>query len=171
MAWLCGVFLCLVDVVSRCTRIENLPLHEMGLHVVVAITELSELAKTMLTTVVLSIIALCTYTYTIHIQQLTFRFIGNQDVFIIVCCCCCRYNGFLPQGDRGRRRSKFVLYQRSQPTGVRKSKHYVVTTPHSSEVKHAKFTSSQLFIQKSKYPYIYRRAKQPHPLPKMQPVG
>ncbi|XP_030759309.1 protein pellino-like [Sitophilus oryzae] len=43
------------------------------------------------------------------------------------------YNGFLPQGDRGRRRSKFVLYKRPAATGVKKSRHYVVKTPHSSQ--------------------------------------
>ncbi|XP_047512621.1 protein pellino isoform X1 [Pieris napi] len=43
------------------------------------------------------------------------------------------YNGFLPAGERGRRRSKFVLYRRPQPNGVRRSKHYVVKTPHSSK--------------------------------------
>ncbi|GLG93661.1 Protein pellino [Gryllus bimaculatus] len=43
------------------------------------------------------------------------------------------YNGFLPPGDRGRRRSKFVLYQRPTPSGVKRSKHYVVKTPHSSQ--------------------------------------
>ncbi|XP_046997397.1 protein pellino isoform X1 [Schistocerca americana] len=43
------------------------------------------------------------------------------------------YNGFLPPGDRGRRRSKFVLYKRPTPSGVKRSKHYVVTTPHSSK--------------------------------------
>ncbi|XP_071447622.1 protein pellino isoform X2 [Hetaerina americana] len=43
------------------------------------------------------------------------------------------YNGFLPSGDRGRRRSKFVLYKRPSANGVRRSKHYVVKTPHSSQ--------------------------------------
>ncbi|KAF7284922.1 hypothetical protein GWI33_017401 [Rhynchophorus ferrugineus] len=43
------------------------------------------------------------------------------------------YNGFLPQGDRGRRRSKFVLYKRAVATGVKKSRHYVVKTPLSSQ--------------------------------------
>ncbi|XP_066996942.1 protein pellino isoform X2 [Anabrus simplex] len=43
------------------------------------------------------------------------------------------YNGFLPPGDRGRRRSKFVLYKRDDPNGVKRSRHYVVTTPHSSK--------------------------------------
>ncbi|VVD02933.1 unnamed protein product [Leptidea sinapis] len=43
------------------------------------------------------------------------------------------YNGFLPAGERGRRRSKFVLYRRPQANGVRRSKHYVVKTPHSSK--------------------------------------
>lgn len=39
----------------------------------------------------------------------------------------------MPQGDRGRRRSKFVLYKRLEPNGVKRSKHYVVKTPHSSQ--------------------------------------
>ena len=43
------------------------------------------------------------------------------------------YNGSLPQGDKGRRRSKFVLYRRSKPNGVSKSKHYVVKTPQTSQ--------------------------------------
>ncbi|CAG9105541.1 unnamed protein product [Plutella xylostella] len=43
------------------------------------------------------------------------------------------YNGYLPAGERGRRRSKFVLYRRQTPNGVRRSKHYVVKTPHSSK--------------------------------------
>ena len=60
------------------------------------------------------------------------------------------YNGSLPQGenrvisiiiyylaffvgDRGRRRSKFVLYRRPKPNGVSKSKHYSVATPSNSE--------------------------------------
>jgi hypothetical protein len=43
------------------------------------------------------------------------------------------YNGFLPPGDRGRRRNKFVLHKRSSPNGVKRSKHYVVKTPHSSQ--------------------------------------
>lgn len=45
----------------------------------------------------------------------------------------CSYNGFLPAGERGRRRSKFVLYRRNTANGVRRSKHYVVKTPHSSK--------------------------------------
>lgn len=44
-----------------------------------------------------------------------------------------RYNGFLPQGDRGRRRSKFVLYKRTEPNGVKRSKHYIVQSPQTSK--------------------------------------
>ncbi|KAK9883967.1 hypothetical protein WA026_004903 [Henosepilachna vigintioctopunctata] len=44
-----------------------------------------------------------------------------------------RYNGFLPPGDRGRKRSKFVLYKRQLGNGVKRSKHYVVKTPHCSQ--------------------------------------
>lgn len=43
-----------------------------------------------------------------------------------------RYNGFLPQGDRGRRRSKFVLGKRSEHNGVKRSRHYVVQSPETS---------------------------------------
>ncbi|XP_071053314.1 protein pellino isoform X2 [Onthophagus taurus] len=43
------------------------------------------------------------------------------------------YNGFLPNGDRGRKRSKFVLYKRQKANGVKRSKHYIVRTPHSSQ--------------------------------------
>ncbi|PSN30401.1 Protein pellino, partial [Blattella germanica] len=42
------------------------------------------------------------------------------------------YNGSLPQGDRGRRRSKLVLYKRVIANGVKRSKHYVIKTPRSS---------------------------------------
>ena len=43
------------------------------------------------------------------------------------------YNGSLPQGDKGRRRSKFLLYRRTKANGVTKSKHYEVKTPQTSE--------------------------------------
>ncbi|XP_064484618.1 protein pellino-like isoform X1 [Ornithodoros turicata] len=43
------------------------------------------------------------------------------------------YNGSLPHGEKGRRRSKFVLYRRNFPNGIKKSKHYIVKTPQSSQ--------------------------------------
>jgi pellino protein len=43
------------------------------------------------------------------------------------------YNGQLPQGDRGRRRSKFVLYRRSKANGVVKSRNYKVNEPKNSQ--------------------------------------
>lgn len=43
------------------------------------------------------------------------------------------YNGVLPQGDRGRRRSKFVLFKRTEPNGVKRAKHYVVQSPQTSQ--------------------------------------
>ncbi|XP_067125269.1 protein pellino-like [Centruroides vittatus] len=42
------------------------------------------------------------------------------------------YNGCLPQGDKGRRRSKFILYKKPVPNGIKKSKHYIVKTPKTS---------------------------------------
>lgn len=44
-------------------------------------------------------------------------------------------NGFLPQGNKGRRRSKFELYKRNEPNGVKESKHYVIRTPQNGEPK------------------------------------
>ena len=45
------------------------------------------------------------------------------------------YNGGLPQGDRGRRRSKFALYRRQKGNGITRSKHYKVKTPETSQVR------------------------------------
>ena len=42
------------------------------------------------------------------------------------------YNGCLPQGDRGRRRSKFVLYRRQQSNGIVRSRHYEVQKPQTA---------------------------------------
>ncbi|CRK95437.1 CLUMA_CG008642, isoform A [Clunio marinus] len=53
------------------------------------------------------------------------------------------YNGFLPQGDRGRRRSKFVLSKRLEHNGVKRSKHYIVQSP---ETSHAILDTSQHLI-------------------------
>lgn len=46
----------------------------------------------------------------------------------------------MPQGDRGRRRSKFVLFKRSQHNGVKRSKHYIVQSP---ETTHAILDTNQ----------------------------
>ncbi|GAB6020671.1 hypothetical protein CHUAL_003340 [Chamberlinius hualienensis] len=43
------------------------------------------------------------------------------------------YNGFLTSGEKGRKRSKFILYKRTAPNGVKRSKHYAVKTPESSK--------------------------------------
>lgn len=45
------------------------------------------------------------------------------------------YNGSLTNGERGRRRSKYLLHKRSFPNGIRKSIQYVVREPQSSKVK------------------------------------
>jgi len=39
------------------------------------------------------------------------------------------YNGSLAQGDKGRRKSKFTLFQRPSANGIKKNKHYVVQKP------------------------------------------
>lgn len=50
------------------------------------------------------------------------------------------YNGYLPQGDRGRRRSKFLLSKRTSHNGVKRSRHYVVQSP---ETTHAILDTTQ----------------------------
>ncbi|KAK2160286.1 hypothetical protein NP493_1652g00013 [Ridgeia piscesae] len=44
------------------------------------------------------------------------------------------YNGSLPQGDKGRRRSKFALLKRAHANGVKPVKHHVVRNPQQSEL-------------------------------------
>ena len=46
---------------------------------------------------------------------------------------CFRYNGYLPQGDKGRQRSKFVLLGREKPNGIKRSRHYIVDQPQNSQ--------------------------------------
>jgi len=45
------------------------------------------------------------------------------------------YNGSLPQGDKGRRRSKFTLYKRQDANGVKPVKQHIVRNPQQSEVR------------------------------------
>nr|XP_012613339.1 uncharacterized protein LOC105867626 [Microcebus murinus] len=44
------------------------------------------------------------------------------------------YNGALPNGDRGRRKSRFALYKRPKANGVRPSTVHVISTPQASKV-------------------------------------
>ncbi|RWS27447.1 protein pellino-like isoform X3 [Leptotrombidium deliense] len=43
------------------------------------------------------------------------------------------YNGFLPQGEKGRRKSKYILYRRPYANGIKKSKHYTVKQPQQTK--------------------------------------
>lgn len=45
-----------------------------------------------------------------------------------------RYNGSLPNGDRGRRKSRFALYKRPKASGVKPSTVHVISTPQASKV-------------------------------------
>ncbi|XP_041269223.1 E3 ubiquitin-protein ligase pellino homolog 2 isoform X1 [Onychostruthus taczanowskii] len=44
------------------------------------------------------------------------------------------YNGSLPNGDRGRRKSRFALYKRSRASGVKPSTVHVISTPQTSKL-------------------------------------
>ncbi|KPM05538.1 pellino-like protein [Sarcoptes scabiei] len=43
------------------------------------------------------------------------------------------YNGCLPHGEEGRRRSRYQLKQRSKANGIKKSRHYAVKQPQTSK--------------------------------------
>ena len=49
---------------------------------------------------------------------------------------CVRYNGSLPNGDRGRRKSRFALYRRTKANGVKPSTVHILNTPQASKVKY-----------------------------------
>lgn len=46
-----------------------------------------------------------------------------------------RYNGSLPNGDRGRRKSRFALYKRTKANGVKPSAVHILDTPQASKVQ------------------------------------
>lgn len=48
----------------------------------------------------------------------------------------CRYNGSLPNGDRGRRKSRFALCKRPKANGVKPSTVHVACSPQAAKVKH-----------------------------------
>ena len=45
-----------------------------------------------------------------------------------------RYNGSLPTGDRGRRKSRFALYRRAKANGVKPSAVHILNTPQDTKV-------------------------------------
>lgn len=46
-----------------------------------------------------------------------------------------RYNGSLPNGDRGRRKSRFALFKRPKANGVKPSTVHIACTPQAAKVK------------------------------------
>ncbi|XP_024234188.1 E3 ubiquitin-protein ligase pellino homolog 2 [Oncorhynchus tshawytscha] len=48
------------------------------------------------------------------------------------------YNGSLPSGDRGRRKSRFALYRRTKANGVKPSTVHILNTPHDSKAVHSR---------------------------------
>ncbi|XP_063255691.1 E3 ubiquitin-protein ligase pellino homolog 2 isoform X1 [Prinia subflava] len=48
------------------------------------------------------------------------------------------YNGSLPNGDRGRRKSRFALYKRSKASGVKPSTVHVISTPQASKLNESR---------------------------------
>ncbi|XP_063078398.1 E3 ubiquitin-protein ligase pellino homolog 2 isoform X2 [Engraulis encrasicolus] len=48
------------------------------------------------------------------------------------------YNGSLPGGDRGRKKSRFALYRRAKANGVKPSTVHILTNPHDSKAVNSK---------------------------------
>uniref|UniRef100_A0A3B4EVX9 E3 ubiquitin-protein ligase pellino homolog 2-like n=1 Tax=Pundamilia nyererei TaxID=303518 RepID=A0A3B4EVX9_9CICH len=48
------------------------------------------------------------------------------------------YNGSLPNGDRGRRKSRFALYRRAKANGVKPSAVHILNTPQDSKAVHSR---------------------------------
>ncbi|XP_041721970.1 E3 ubiquitin-protein ligase pellino homolog 2-like isoform X1 [Coregonus clupeaformis] len=48
------------------------------------------------------------------------------------------YNGSLPSGDRGRRKSRFALYRRTKANGVKPSTVHILNTPQGSKAVHSR---------------------------------
>lgn len=46
-----------------------------------------------------------------------------------------RYNGSLPNGDRGRRKSRFALFKRTKANGVKPSTVHIACTPQAAKVR------------------------------------
>lgn len=49
--------------------------------------------------------------------------------------CSTRYNGSLPNGDRGRRKSRFALFKRPKANGVKPSTVHIACTPQAAKVR------------------------------------
>lgn len=58
-------------------------------------------------------------------------------LFSTLCLSCLspfRYNGSLPSGDRGRRKSRFALYRRAKANGVKPSTVHILNSPQDTKV-------------------------------------
>ncbi|XP_053553308.1 E3 ubiquitin-protein ligase pellino homolog 2 isoform X2 [Bombina bombina] len=59
------------------------------------------------------------------------------------------YNGCLPNGDRGRRKSRFALYKRPRSNGVRASTVHVISTPQDSKAVSSRTHSISFTLSRS----------------------
>jgi len=69
-----------------------------------------------------------------HIGQMKYRTSVYILLYSFVLFCSVSYNGALPHGDKGRRRSKFSLFMKPTANGVKPVKQHKVKNPQQSEV-------------------------------------
>ncbi|RLV98319.1 hypothetical protein DV515_00010907 [Chloebia gouldiae] len=62
------------------------------------------------------------------------------------------YNGSLPNGDKGRRKSRFALYRRSKASGVKPSTVHVISTPQTSKTKNLELICEMVFELPNRIP-------------------
>jgi len=63
-------------------------------------------------------------------------------VLNIYLCFLFRYNGQIPNGDRGRRRSKFQLRQRTQANGLKAQRQHLCKNADEVQVRKTKFDTT-----------------------------
>jgi hypothetical protein len=63
-------------------------------------------------------------------------------VLNIYLCFLIRYNGQIPNGDRGRRRSKFQLRQRTQANGLKAQRQHLCKNADEVQVRKTKFDTT-----------------------------
>lgn len=61
------------------------------------------------------------------------------------------YNGSLPNGDRGRRKSRFALFKRPKANGVKPSTVHIACTPQAAKVRQR---SKEVALETEMFPCV-----------------
>lgn len=67
-------------------------------------------------------------------MNFTSQFTVETICWLLIKCYCCRYNGHLPSGDKGRKKSKFILGKKVTGNGVKPFRKHVVKNAQAAKV-------------------------------------